>query len=226
MSEISLKRVKNLLKLQTAGGKYSDTKWRIPFFFIVFAVGGMFLALLHFAMVPSSFVIPFSTMCMIFSFNFFNVLNTEKGREIAFLVFPASTKEKIIAHLIYAISFSTIICAFTFSGMVLLQGWVNLRAGQDFLSYMPILKALTLATFFAGLLAQAFFCFFALVYRKWILIKTLLFGFFLLCMIIAAVVLVKDLEINIKRIVGNGILLLSIVLFWVANYYKLKNREI
>ena len=225
MSDISLIRIKNLLKLLTAGGIFRGSKWRIPFFFIVFVVLGMFLALLNFA-IDSSPVTTFSTMYIIFSFNFFNALNTEKGREIEFLLFPASTKEKIIAHLIYAISFSTIVCAFTILGMILLQGLVNIRAGQDFLSYMPVLKALTLATFLAGLLAQAFFFFFALVYKKWRLIKMLLFGFFFLCIIISAIVLVRNLEINLKIIVGNGILLVSTVLFWIINYYKLKKREI
>ena len=226
MSEISLIRIKNLLKLLTAGGKFSDSKWRIPLLFIVFATAGMFLAVVYFAIDPSNFTSPFVIMCMLFSNHFFNALNTDKGREIEFLIFPASAKEKMIAHFIFAISFATIICAFTFFGMILLQGWVNIRAGQDFLSYMPVLKALTLATFLAGLLAQAFFSFFALVYKKWRLIKMLLFGFFFLCIIILAVVLVRNLEINLKIIVGNGILLVSTVLFWIINYYKLKKREI
>jgi len=225
MSDISLIRIKNLLKLLTAGGIFRGSKWRIPFFFIVFVVLGMFLALLNFA-IDSSPVTTFSTMYIIFSFNFFNALNTEKGREIEFLLFPASTKEKIIAHLIYAISFSTIVCAFTILGMILLQGLVNIRAGQDFLSYMPVLKALTLTTFLAVLLIQALFGFVALVYRKWGLIKVLLFVFLLPFIIIPVAILLKEFEIHVNRIVGNGILLVSTVLFWIVNYYKLKKREI
>ncbi|MCL2132187.1 MAG: hypothetical protein FWH36_07045 [Lentimicrobiaceae bacterium] len=169
-------------------------------------------------------------MYMMTSYALLSFLNTDKSQEIHYLLLPASAKEKIIAHIIQAIGTPTAMLALIVSAIIFIQGMVNIKAGQTMTSYMPIFEVLTVGNLLAGLFSQALFCFSILAFRKWAMIKGMLVGFLVLCVIILVKALVTELEIawieKILTFVLNGILLLSTVFIWIANYYKLKKREI
>jgi len=225
MSEVSLSRIKKLLKLQTAGGGSALKKIFRSILVFLFVGAGVALFFVWLDMPREINGNLIWLTYLMTSYAIFPVfLNKDKSQAISYLLLPASTKEKIIALIIWAIGLPTMMLFFIIPTIILFQGLINLNAGQDFLSYMPVFEVLTLGHFLAGLLSQALFGFLALVYRKWGLVKVLLFFFSVFCIIVTSGVLMDTLKIS--KIVIYGVLLLLIILIWLANYYKLKKREI
>jgi hypothetical protein len=164
-------------------------------------------------------------MYFIVSFNLFYFLNTDKNRAAHYLLLPASTTEKIIAHLIQAIGIPTAILIITLPAMIFFQGMINLHAGESMLSYMPVLKELTVNNFLVALLLQAVSGFSVLVFKKMTGIKTII--------VITAVFVVVRIFLKIEGIMEgitiflfNGILLCLTIGVWIANHYKLRKIEV
>ena len=225
--KLSWYRIRCLLSMQTTGGR-NVSKWILyPMMMAVFLGVALFFVWLD----PPKEI--FGNMIwliyMMTSLNLLSFLNKDKSREIEFLVLPASTKEKIIAHLIQAISVPTMMLAITIPAIILVQGLVNLNAGQTFLSCMPVIEVLTVGNFILGLFLQSIFGFSVLAFRKWAMIKGLFIGLPVLCIVVSINALLTKSESNIKEILiflFNGILLILTIFVWIANYYKLKKREI
>ena len=224
MNEISLKRIGFLLfNTESFEGKYQKRVMFLLSMVLIPIFLAWFLVWLDFF---DGFII--FMVYMMTSYTTFASLNTDKSKEINYLLLPASTKEKIIAHIIQAVSVPTVILAVTVPAIVLMQGVINLRAGGDMLSYMPVFEALTVTNFLIGLLLQAMFGFAALVFRKIAMIKGLLLVLPILCIVVSAKVLLEmgGIMNGIVLCLFNAILLFLTVSIWILNYYKLKKREI
>ena len=225
MSEISLYRVKHLLLMQTERREngINLSRWILYPIFIV-----LFVGLASFTVWLDFYENLIWLMYFMISYAFFSMLNRDKGYETDYLLHPASVKEKIIVHIILAIGLPTIMLAVVIPAIILIQGWANLNAGHDFLSYMPVLKILTVANFFKGLLLQALIGFFCLTFRKHTFIYSLIAFLPFVAVITSVEVLLANYSLNTKAVLFlfNGILLCLTVFVWIANYYKLKKREI
>ena len=182
-------------------------------FFIWLNPVGLYNTLIYIIYMPMSYFLFYSKM--------------GKGGATNYVLLPASTTEKIIAHLIQAIGIPTLMLAIMIPTMVLLQGLINLRAGQTMMSYIPVFEALTLNNFLAGLLIQAIGGFAALVFRKrgGIMPIFLSYPFFIIALLIS--------DFRLKGMINETEILLINVVFlcltigvWIANYYKLKKIEI
>jgi hypothetical protein len=223
MDKISLKRIR-LLLFNTESFVGQTQKRVIPFTMLLLPVFlAWFLVWLDYF---DGFLL--SIMYMMTSYIAFLPLNENKGKEINYLMFPASTAEKIIAHIIQAIAIPTIMLMITIPAVILIQGLINLRAGESMLSYMPVFEMVTVNNFFIGFLLQAMFGFACLTFRKWTMIKGLMVVLPIICIILAVKTLLnkEGLMEGIIVYLFNGILLCLTVLVWIANYYKLKKREI
>ena len=169
-----------------------------------------------------------SLIYMATSLTIFDSLNRDKDKEIDYLLLPASTAEKIIAHIIQAIAVPTMMLMITIPAAILTQGVINLRAGETMLSYMPVLGMLEANNFFIGFLLQAMFGFTALTFRKQAMFKGLIAILPIICIIVSAKTLLdkEGLMDGIIAVLFNIILLCLTILGWKMNYNKLKKREI
>ena len=223
MSEISLSRTKYLLSMHPKGND-SVSKWILyPILMVVLLGVALFFVWLGF------YTNMIWIMYFIVSFSLLSFLNKDKSQEIHYLLLPASVKEKMIAQIIPAIGIPTMILAFLIPAIIFFQGLANLNAGQSFLSYMPVFEALTIGDFFMGFLLQPLAVFSTLTFRKLTEIKGLVVCLLAICIVISINVLLTKSESNIKEILTflfNGILLILTIFIWIANYYKLKKREI
>ena len=222
-TEISLKRIK-LLLFNTESFVDKSQKRFLPFIMIIIYVFlAWFLVWLGYF---DGFLL--SIIYMMSSYNAFSFLNENKSEEINYLLLPAAMKEKIIAHIIKSIATPTIMLMIVIPTIILTQGLINMRAGESSLSYMPVFEMLAVNNFLIGVLLQAVYGFAALSFRK----QTMLKGLILVLPIFSIVLSVKTLlnkEGLMEGIIAflfNIILLCLTILVWIANYSKLKKREI
>ena len=229
MSKISWYRIKLVWRIwenNSAGGKrITPYIVRLCFLFIV----GLSLLAGFFVWLDPPIYIYDNQIYFLYMFMSCFIFSSNMGKEriTSYLLLPASTTEKIIAHLIQAIGIPTLMLAILIPETVLLQGLVNLRAGQSMMSYMPVLETLTLNNFLAGLLMQAVCGFSALTFRKIPRVIHLFVAYPFLVIAFVINMLKREGEISgTVLLLINGISLCLTILVWIANYYRLKKREI
>ena len=226
MNKISWYRIKLLLMMaDNAAGKKQRRLTPLLMFALPVFLAGYFVWLDLVPMLYENMIIImyFTMPCIIFSF-----WTADKTKTENYLLLPASTAEKLIAFIIQSVGVSTMIFAIAIPAVILMQGVINLRAGETMLSYMPVLEALTANVLLTGLFLQAIGGFAALVFRKWVTLKGMILVFPFWCIIIIVQFVLKSEGImnGIALCLFNAILLFLTVSVWILNYYRLKKREI